>query len=166
MKKNLNSTFWKFENGLQGVIYFDDNNMLLFHYKCFDSLWNAINGIGKTMPHPFHSAVCLCSIVVLGCLDIQQDRFTWCHFSPDSKLRGANMGPTWVLAAPDGPHVALMNLTIREGFLILICSISCEAAAPHPLLIHNIGSLHALAPGRFEWNFKYHVDISWEIEVA
>ena len=32
---------------------------------------------------------------------------------PDSKVHGANMGPTWVLSAPDGPHVGRMNLTIR-----------------------------------------------------
>ena len=25
--------------------------------------------------------------------------------SPDSKVQGANMGPTWDLSAPDGPHV-------------------------------------------------------------
>ena len=24
--------------------------------------------------------------------------------NPDSKVHGANMGPTWVLSAPDGPH--------------------------------------------------------------
>ena len=32
---------------------------------------------------------------------------------PDSKVYGANMGPTWVLSAPDGPHVGPMNLAIR-----------------------------------------------------
>ena len=32
---------------------------------------------------------------------------------PDSKVHGANMGPTWVLSAPDGHHVGPMNLTIR-----------------------------------------------------
>ena len=32
---------------------------------------------------------------------------------PDSKVHGANMGPTWVLLAPDGPHVGPMNLAIR-----------------------------------------------------
>ena len=32
---------------------------------------------------------------------------------PDSKVHGANMGPTWVLSAPDGPHVGHMNLAIR-----------------------------------------------------
>ena len=31
---------------------------------------------------------------------------------PDSKVHGANMGPTWVLLAPDGPHIGPM-LPIR-----------------------------------------------------
>ena len=31
---------------------------------------------------------------------------------PDSKVHGANMGPTWVLSAPDGPHVGPINLAI------------------------------------------------------
>ena len=34
----------------------------------------------------------------------------------DSKVHGANMGPTWVLSAPDGPHVGPMNLAIRAGW--------------------------------------------------
>ena len=33
-------------------------------------------------------------------------------FSPDSKIHGANMGPIWVLSAPDGPHVGPSNLAI------------------------------------------------------
>ena len=32
---------------------------------------------------------------------------------PDSKVDGANMGPTCVLSAPDGPHVGPMYLAIR-----------------------------------------------------
>ena len=32
---------------------------------------------------------------------------------PGSKVHGANMEPTWVLSAPDGPHVGPMNLAIR-----------------------------------------------------
>ena len=35
--------------------------------------------------------------------------------NPDSKVYGANMGPTWVLSAPDGPHVGPMNLATRES---------------------------------------------------
>ena len=34
---------------------------------------------------------------------------------PDSKVHGANIGPTWVLSAPDGPHVGPMNFAIRAG---------------------------------------------------
>ena len=33
----------------------------------------------------------------------------------DSKVHEANMGPTWVLSAPDGPHVGPINLAIREA---------------------------------------------------
>ena len=32
---------------------------------------------------------------------------------PNSKIYGANMAPTWVLLAPDGPHVGPMNLAIK-----------------------------------------------------
>ena len=32
---------------------------------------------------------------------------------PDSEVHMANMGPTWVLSAPDEPHVGHMNLAIR-----------------------------------------------------
>ena len=32
---------------------------------------------------------------------------------PDSKVHGANMGPTWVLSALDGPHCGPMNFAIR-----------------------------------------------------
>ena len=36
---------------------------------------------------------------------------------PDSKVHGANMGPTWVLLAPDGPHVVRMTLAIEADQL-------------------------------------------------
>ena len=35
--------------------------------------------------------------------------------TPDNKVHGANMGPTWVLSAPDEPHVGPMNLVIRDS---------------------------------------------------
>ena len=34
--------------------------------------------------------------------------------NPVSKVHGANMGPTWVLSVPDGPHDGPMNLAIWE----------------------------------------------------
>ena len=33
---------------------------------------------------------------------------------PDNKVHGANMGPTWVLSAPAGPHVGPINFAIRD----------------------------------------------------
>ena len=37
---------------------------------------------------------------------------------PDDKVQRANIGPTWVLSAPVGPHVGLMNLAIRGPSLL------------------------------------------------
>ena len=34
---------------------------------------------------------------------------------PDNKVHGVNMGPTWVLSAPDGPHV---NFAIWVAFQV------------------------------------------------
>ena len=51
-----------------------------------------------------------------------------CWKGPDSKVHGANMGPTWVLSAPDGPHVCPMNLVFQGGggggglHLLVICA--------------------------------------------
>ena len=36
--------------------------------------------------------------------------------NPDSKVHGANMGPTWVLPAPGGPHVGPINFAICGPF--------------------------------------------------
>ena len=57
---------------------------------------------------------------------------TWCCWRqaldqplmthPDSKIHGANMGPTWVLSAPDGPHVGPTNLAIRH--IMLPCDVT------------------------------------------
>ena len=40
----------------------------------------------------------------------------------DSKVHGANIGPNWVLPAPDGPHVGPMNLVIRDEIAITVIS--------------------------------------------
>ena len=36
---------------------------------------------------------------------------------PDSKVHGADMGPTWGRQDPGGPHVGHMNLAIWEGIV-------------------------------------------------
>ena len=35
--------------------------------------------------------------------------------TPDNEVHGVNMGPTWVLSAPAGPHVGPLNLAIRDA---------------------------------------------------
>ena len=35
---------------------------------------------------------------------------------PDNNVHGANMGPTWILSAPDGPHVGPINRAIGGHF--------------------------------------------------
>ena len=56
--------------------------------------------------------------------------------NPDSKVHGDNMGPTWVLSPPDGPHVGSLNLAIRV----------CSQAASHQYV--SIGSDDILASNR------------------
>ena len=50
-------------------------------------------------------------------ISFSQSIATHLKISPDSKVHGANMGPTWVLSAPGGPHVGFMNLAIWEGLV-------------------------------------------------
>ena len=42
---------------------------------------------------------------------------------PDNNVHGANTGPTWILLAPDGPHVGPINLAIGGHFHL--CYIVC-----------------------------------------
>ena len=46
---------------------------------------------------------------------------SWNNDIPESKVYGANMGPTWVLSAPDGSHVGPLNFAIRDVLHILPC---------------------------------------------
>ena len=39
------------------------------------------------------------------------------YYHPDSKVHGANMGPTWVLSSPGGPHVGPTNLSGQSYFI-------------------------------------------------
>ena len=50
--------------------------------------------------------------------------------NPDSKVHGANMGPTWVLSAPDRPHVGPVNLAIRESNASIPCPLTTTLMMP------------------------------------
>ena len=80
----------------------------------------------------------------------------WGPKPPDSKVHGANMGPIWVLLAPDGPHVGPMNLAIRGP--------SRKIALPivrHWYWRH----LCKLTQGFVEWNRSYRPAAFSEISV-
>ena len=63
---------------------------------------------------------------------------------PDSIVRGPNMGPTWVLSAPDGPHVGPMNLArgVGWGCFILLWFISKSKWFVGFLWTYSSGLLH------------------------
>ena len=54
----------------------------------------------------------------------------------DSKIHGTNMGPTWVLSAPDGPDVGHMNLAIRVTINMLTREVFYRDANFYMQLMH------------------------------
>ena len=56
---------------------------------------------------------------------MSQKRQPGCHALPDREVPGANMGPTWDLSAPDGPHVGPINLAIRAIHLATTWASKC-----------------------------------------
>ena len=53
----------------------------------------------------------------------------------DSKIHGANMGPTWVLSAPDGPHVGPWTLL----------SVMCSFDEPGQALLYGVYRLYIMS---------------------
>ena len=74
---------------------------------------------------------------------------------PDSKVHGTNMGLTWVLSAPDGPHVGPMNLAIRvtsnSSVWISILLKTAVHRNMYPLCINTITPL-CVGPGSIRTN--------------
>ena len=54
-----------------------------------------------------------------GMFQYKHDKHAVLQVHPDSKIHGANTGPTWALSAPGGPRVVPTNLAIRAGFPIV-----------------------------------------------
>ena len=76
--------------------------------------------------------------------------FSWPY--PDSKVHGANMGPTWVLLAPDGPHVGpkilfsgymliglsfLFNFESNSSMCLFASSVKTKAIRLWPVQLFN-----------------------------
>ena len=61
----------------------------------------------------------------------------------ESKVHGANMGPTWVLSAPDGSHVGPMNLAIRAAMPLtkkILVSLIYDSKRGHDTLLQLFSS--------------------------
>ena len=86
------------------------------------------------------------------------------HNTPDSKVHVANMGPTWVLPAPDGPHVGPMNIVIRDS-MDNTCSDGKLDLSPISLMfiqsqiIFN-GNYMSLLSHHWQWNHKNFLALS------
>ena len=64
------------------------------------------------------------------------DCITLCY--PDSKVHGANIGPTWVLSDPDVPHVGPMNLAIRVPNELTFSFADSTATNQSEVLLENV----------------------------
>ena len=83
------------------------------------------------------------------------------HIS-DSKVHGANMEPIWGRQDPGGPHVGPMNFSIWVKANCLESSVGITIPVPphswvvtEPHLSWKLVWINSLAPGKFEWNFRY-----------
>ena len=104
--------------------------------KCIYTWINVRNQWIISLPYSkFLLYLCKCVRVIYFLLQIscrsivRDDLMTY----PDSKVHGANMGPTWVLSAPDGPHVGPMNLAIRVETLpasVALCEVNPLVDSP------------------------------------
>ena len=87
--------------------------------------------------------------------------------APDSKDHGANMGPTWVLSAPGGPHVGPMNLAIMGGIHTAEHKVNIFAQINrfilHPAAYRRLCSCaaHSLCWGNLSWWWRQRVDTQW-----
>ena len=57
---------------------------------------------------------------MIGKSAVHPETYYCMHNIPDSKVHGTNIGLTWVLSAPDGPHVGPMKLAVRDTIYYIL----------------------------------------------
>ena len=114
-------------------------------------------------------------IRLIGCDKIIGGRFP-ARRIPDSKVPGANMGPTWVLSAPDWPHVGPRNIAIRvkmhgnkANARAVMSGVS--ALAGWAMALHTLTQTKRYPFEKFLWNFilimhTFQVSVSWYSKVS
>ena len=73
-------------------------------------------------------------MVLLHCKELMHYRSCHVRVNPDSKVHGANLGPTWGRQDPVGPHVGHVNLAIWECAPCSLWSGAIWHAVCRPLL--------------------------------
>ena len=78
---------------------------------------------------------------------------------PDSKVHGANTGPTWVLLAPDGFHVGPMNLAVRDN---LVAIAGAAILVPMPVMQSSLcNSVEDWAPYMKSMGVRSSNEMQW-----
>ena len=58
------------------------------------------------------------TLSLIGWADTQNDPYSLhMRYTQITEVHGANMGPTWALSAPDGPHFGPKKLAVRDMFV-------------------------------------------------
>ena len=108
-----------------------------------------------------------CFILTKFCHSVQYFHVSldlWLRNNPDSKARGANLGPIWSRQDPGGPHVGPMN------FAIWVISSICQL---YPLSESTEYCLHVISP-MLIWQVPVHTasllrymsNIKWFKDIA
>ena len=66
------------------------------------------------------SVNCFAVSGMIGKSAVHPETYYCMHNIPDSKVHGTNIGLTWVMSAPDGPHVGPMKLAIRNTIYYIL----------------------------------------------
>ena len=87
---------------------------------------------------------------------------SWTKKFQDNKVHGGNMGPTWVLSSPGGPHVGPMNLAIRAILPVIwdttaLLGQHCDVV--HVSIWHHI-NLHYVNKHDIK---KWHIDTQFKL---
>ena len=103
------STFWEYANTNSVMTFISSLEETAMGYE--DIRATFLELLSST------SVIC-CSYLQYLILKDGRSKFPYTDNTPDSKVRGANMGPTWGRKDPGGPHVGHMNIAIWDHYLV------------------------------------------------
>ena len=104
---------------------------------------------------------------------------SWYNNHPDSKVHGANMGPTWVLSASDGPmlapwtllsgHILRLPLYDEPGYIV---DATFSQYDPSNILVHPSGNVvgccdcHIFQSKKQSYGLDYYPTLLWCVVIS